>query len=420
MAPLLRVATLNVRGLGAASFRKKWREIKGLVVRDRIHLLCLQETKLSENRLTDGELPPVTASLHAGFQLWAPAIVTAGGMAILYTKDFKGEILDFFADTKGCWAWVYIDLAGESVLIATVYAPSQLRDKCQFWHAFSAHIPEANRLILIGDFNTVADSPPRSDSRAPYLPDAHAMIDALTDMGLQDAFRTFCPHEKGVTWVGSALRKRSRIDMAWLSQAAMKCLLDFNIVPVVRSDHKMIALVLAIPTQLHTRPPPSTVPGWIFSEERYRNMANQHLLYWTQLRHSDQSALQWLTDGTAALARLLNQAVLTSKRARRLTEEAFIRRAMELGDGPLTEEGEEEWWMRWEALQVEWEEWQIKDAESWGLRNKAQVAGRMTKTFFRRLHSKRSASAMVTLQAPFQQDGPLADNTQDILRFAHE
>ncbi|GBG62990.1 hypothetical protein CBR_g34690 [Chara braunii] len=269
----------------------------------------------------------------------------------------------------------------------------------------------------------MVDSPPRSDTCAPYSPDVVAMIDALTDMGLQDAFRILWPHERRVTWVGPALKKRNRIDMAWLSQAATQCLLDFNIVPVARSDHKMIPIILAIPTKLHTRPPPSTVPGWIFSEERYCNMANQHWLYWTQLWHQDQSALQWLTDGTAALDRLLKQAVLASKRAQRLTAEAFIKRAMELGDGPLTEEGEEEWWMQWAALQAEWEEWQIKDAESWGLRNKAQwkvAVGHMTKTFFRRLHFKRPASMMVTLQAPFQQEGPLADNTQDILQFSDE
>ncbi|GBG79412.1 hypothetical protein CBR_g29559 [Chara braunii] len=79
--------------------------------------------------------------------------------------------------------------------------------------------------------------------------------------------------------------------------------------------------------------------------------------------------------------------------------------------------------MQWAALQVDWEEWQIKDAEAWGLRNKGQwtvAAGRMTKTFFRRLHPKRPASAMMTLQAPFQQDGPLADNIQHILQFAHQ
>ncbi|GBG80305.1 hypothetical protein CBR_g30673 [Chara braunii] len=423
MAQLLKIASLNVRGLGAASFRTKWKEIKGLVDRDRVQLLCLQETKLSDHRLTEGESPPIKASLQAGFQLWAPAIGTAGGVAILCTKYFKGEIRDFFADTEGRWAWVYTYLAGERVLIATVYAPPQLRDKCQFWHAFSVNIPDADRLILIGDFNTVVDSPSQLASRAPYSPDALAMINVLTTMGLHDAFRMLWPHEKGITWVGPALKTCSRIDMAWLSQTAAHCLLDFSITPVVRSDHKMITITLALPTALHTRPPPSTVPGWIFSEERFRNMANQHWLYWSQLRHPDQSALQWLMDGTAALARLLKQAVLASKRARRLMAEAFIRRALELGDGPPTEDGEEEWWMQWAALQVEWEDWQIKDAESWGLRNKAQwtiAAGRMTKTFFRRLHSKRPASIMMTLQAPFQEDGPLADNTQTILQFAHE
>ncbi|GBG80304.1 hypothetical protein CBR_g30672 [Chara braunii] len=152
-------------------------------------------------------------------------------------------------------------------------------------------------------------------------------------------------------------------------------------------------------------------------------MAIQHWLYWIQLRHVDQSALQWLADGTTALARLLKQAVLASKRSRRLAAEAFIRRVLDLGDDPPTEEGEEEWWMQWAALQVEWEEWQLKDAEAWGLRSKAQwtlAAGRMTNTFFRRLRTRQPASAMMTLQPPFQQDGPVAEDTQHILHFAHQ
>ncbi|GBG68457.1 hypothetical protein CBR_g3001 [Chara braunii] len=422
-AQKLRIASLNARGLGASSFWPKWKEIKGLLGRDRIHILCCQETKLAENRLVEGKLPPVEASLNASFQLWAPAIGTSGGVAILCTKYFKGEIFYFFADSQGRWAWIYVDMAGERFLLATIYAPSQLQDKCSFRKSLPANIPECDKLILIGDYNTTTDPLPREGDRPLYSPDAQAMTVTLAELGLQDAFRVLWPHGKSITWVGPGVRKRSRIDMAWLSQPAMQCLLDFNIIPVVHSDHKMITIRLAIPSKLHTKPPPSTVSGWVFTDEKFRNLARQHWQYWERLRHPDQPALHLLTAGTEALARLLKQAVLTLKRARRLTAEAFIRRATELGDGPLAEEDEEEWWTQWAALRAEWNEWQLQDAESWGLRNKAQwtaAAERMTKIFFRRVHEKRPASVMSAMQPPFQSNGPLADTTPDVLRLAHQ
>ncbi|GBG89171.1 hypothetical protein CBR_g48879 [Chara braunii] len=138
---------------------------------------------------------------------------------------------------------------------------------------------------------------------------------------------------------------------------------------------------------------------------------------------AQQTALQWLTDRTAALARLLKTEVLSSKRARRATVEVFIQRANDLGDGPGSEEEEEEWWMEWAALKAEWDDWQIQDAEVPGLRNKARwmiAAERMTKTFFKRLRPRRPASVMLVLDPAFDDQQPPADTNPAILEYAHK
>ncbi|GBG90778.1 hypothetical protein CBR_g51285 [Chara braunii] len=73
------------------------------------------ETRLKEERISrDGR-----REFGDGFQIWVPAMGTMGGVAIIMTGHFQGEVLHFFADTQGRWAWIWMEMDGHKLVRVT-------------------------------------------------------------------------------------------------------------------------------------------------------------------------------------------------------------------------------------------------------------------------------------------------------------
>ncbi|GBG83907.1 hypothetical protein CBR_g37778 [Chara braunii] len=174
---------------------------------------------------------------------------------------------------------------------------------------------------------------------------------------------------------------------------------------------------------LRTKPPPATVPAWMFSDPAYKAFILQHWEYWTELRSPSQPTLTWLMEGTAALVRLLKARAAASRRARRRTAEEFSQRALDLGDGPGPQDDENDWWAQWAALKAQWEEWQLTDADLWARKNIANwtaAAERMSKIFFAQLRADRPPSLMLAINHPFDDSQQTAESTQTILHYVEE
>ncbi|GBG90048.1 hypothetical protein CBR_g50141 [Chara braunii] len=298
------------------------------------------ETKLKEKRvLGRGRL-----ELGQGFQVWAPAMGTMGGVAIVMTKFFQGQVLDYFLDTQGRWAWVWVETEGERLLVSTVYAPQETTQKKWFWRDVPTNVPDTRNSMMMGDFNTVVQPGLDSPQAGPPRLDAEALRLMMAEMAMEDAFRETWLKEKGFTWIGAGLGRRSRLDMAWVQRDLLHKLLRVVALPVAMSDHKLLLTEFLLPPLVETWAQPPTVPHWMFRDPLHIRLAKQHWEYWAGLRTKGVSATRHFQQGLLELRRVMLARAKVTRQAHLRTGEKYISEMEELGTEPREGE-EEEWWV---------------------------------------------------------------------------
>ncbi|GBG81265.1 hypothetical protein CBR_g31937 [Chara braunii] len=342
-----------------------------------------------------------------------------GGGAIIFTRFFTRKIMDFFWDTMGRWAWVFIEEGGKKLLVVNVYAPVDVTERKWFWRNFTACLPETDAMLLIGDFNTVICPGRDSVVQGDPKPDAEALCALMEDMAMVDAFRRISPDDRCFTWFGTSPLLRSRLDMAWISSDLLPNLQSFDqhLVPI--SDHKFICVSLALhPRVLKRPPPPMSVPTWLLSDALNRELVQQHWECWLRSRPQHMPLLEHLQNGVRTLAVNMKKRAKISRQAHDQTGQ-YLRRMEALGEIPPAG-SEDDWWAEWVLLYSEWAGWQARDAELWGLSSKTKWVGdaeRMPKAFFAQMKNMSGSPLIVEMGHPFEPLKVRADNTPDILKY---
>ncbi|GBG72375.1 hypothetical protein CBR_g11953 [Chara braunii] len=409
----------ETQGLGDRSVRVKAKEVRKIVRKTRLPVIYLKETKILESRMRGDGLSLTEFGLGGPFQLWALTVGTKGGVAIILTRFFMGKVLDFFWDTLGDWAWVFIEEGGRKLLVATIYAPVDVTERKWFRRNFTACLLETDAMLLIGDFNTVIRPGRDSVVSGDPKPDADALCALMTDMALVDAFRRIFPDDRSFTWFGTSPLLRSRLDMAWISPDLLPNLQGFDQQLVPISDHKLIVTSLALHPRVLRRPPPMSIPTWLLSDALNSELVQQHWEYRLRLRPHHMSFLEHLQHGIRASAANMKRRAKASRHAHDQTGQEYVCRMEALGEIPPAG-GEDEWWAEWVLLHSEWASWQARDAELWGLSSKTKSvrdAERMSKAFFARMKRTSHSSLIVAMGHPFDPLEGKAENTADILRY---
>ncbi|GBG78683.1 hypothetical protein CBR_g27907 [Chara braunii] len=244
----------------------------------------------------------------------------------------------------------------------------------------------------------------------------------MAELAMEDVFRKSWPEEKGFTWTGAGVGRRSRLDMAWMQQDLLRKLVRITTVPVAMSDHKILLAELLLPAAMASRAQPPTVPHWMFQDPLHVRLVKQHWECWATLRKAEVSATQHFQAGLGELRRLMLMRARATRQAHLRTGEEYARKLEELGTEPGEEE-EEEWWVQWSTVKAQREEWERDDAKRWGMLTKVKwvrLKERMTEAFFKQGQSKRVARPIKVLQHPFQEGAPLADTTQQLLQYVQD
>ncbi|GBG77561.1 hypothetical protein CBR_g24007 [Chara braunii] len=207
-----------------------------------------------------------------------------------------------------------------------------------------------------------------------------------------------------------------------LTEGLLERLVTISILPVASSDHKMLIMEVLVSQGVDARPAPSSVLHWMFKDPLHVRLACQHWEYWNTLRRPSTSPVEHLQLGLAELYRIMQARARATKQAHLKTGEEFVRHMEELGTDLPVEEAED-WWTQWTELHSQWEDWQRRDAERWGLASKSrwmEKAERMSAVFFAVTRKQRTAAVMSTLDHPFDQSLPQATTTPQILNHAHQ
>ncbi|HEX9672101.1 MAG TPA: exodeoxyribonuclease III [Burkholderiales bacterium] len=246
----MKLATWNVNSL-----KVRLPQVLDWAGRHRPDVLCLQETKLQNDRFPAMELRA------AGYEPLANGQKTYNGVAILAcaaARDEANAIPGFSDEQKRVLA---ATIGGVRVICAYVpngesVASEKYQYKLRWLEAFRGWLGQElsrhPRLAVLGDFNVAPEDrdvhdPKAWEGQVLFSEPERAAFRKLTGIGLKDAFRLFPQPEQSFTWWDyrmSAFRRKMglRIDHILLSEELAKrctaCTIDVEPRKAERpSDH---------------------------------------------------------------------------------------------------------------------------------------------------------------------------------------
>ena len=237
----LTVATWNVNSL-----KVRLPHLTDWLARHQVDIVCLQETKLTDDRF------PVDELKKFGYRSVFSGQKTYNGVAVLLRDDGVGEAegvqlsLPNFDDAQK--RLLALTVGADSITglrVICAYFPngqSVGSDKYEYklrWMAalnewLRGELVRHPRLLLAGDFNVAPEArdvhdPQLWEGRVLFSEPERAAFRALLDLGLKDSFRLFEQPERSYTWWDyrmQAFRRKHglRIDHILLSPAlAAQC-----------------------------------------------------------------------------------------------------------------------------------------------------------------------------------------------------
>ncbi|GBG92893.1 hypothetical protein CBR_g57651 [Chara braunii] len=384
-------------------------------------VMVMMETKFDQGKLQQ----------HAGWwrgrQLWAPAEGTRGGCAILLHRQFEAEILDQDAYIWGHWAWMQLRMGKETWLLMTVYAPSEPRERISFFEELPAIIPNADNIVLAGDFNTTLVPGLDSPDVAPRKTDVVMLSNLMAEQGLVDSYRTTHPADPGFTWfssqkIGNSPPPKRRLDLVLTKGAAWDALVSISCIIETVSDHRPLVAVFELVNQLERGPGTFRLNTDLLNQQGILDWVAAHWRDWQQTKNDFETEELWLQTGLRITTRALDVFSRIQARGRRQHEQECRREIaeaeVELEAEPLAEiywqHRRDRWLQKLEDLQVEQHVIWAQRAQEKGV----IIADRMTKETFQRICPPRQNALIRELHHPFYAEAAPAKDSYSIGMYA--
>ena len=254
----IRILSWNVNGLRAV-------HKKGFLdwfVGEKPDMLCIQETKASEEQLPD-ELRSVDG-YHAFF---SSAEKKGYSGVALYTREEPISVVKGFGIKRFDSEGRIIVAEYPGFTLYNIYFPNgqqsdeRLRYKMDFYDAFLDHVEAARKegrnVVICGDVNTAHREidlarPKENSTTSGFLPEERAWIDTFLSHGYIDTFRALHPEPDQYTWWNYRTRARERnvgwrIDYFYVNEEFGKHVGEsFILADVTGSDHCPIGVDLVI------------------------------------------------------------------------------------------------------------------------------------------------------------------------------
>ncbi|MDZ7336658.1 MAG: exodeoxyribonuclease III [candidate division KSB1 bacterium] len=255
---ITKLLSWNVNGIRAVHKKGNLAEVFQL----QPDILCIQETKIQPDQLTDDLLN--MAGYHAYFE--SGDRKGYSGVA-LYSKQEPKELKTGFGiekfDKEG-----RIQIADyQDFVLFNIYFPNgkgskeRLQYKMDFYDAFLDYVDRlkdaGRKIVVTGDVNTAHKEidlarPKENEKVSGFLPEERAWIDKFLSHGYLDTFRMFNQEPGQYTWwdMKSRARERNigwRIDYFYVSENLKDNVKAAYILPeIMGSDHCPIGIELEI------------------------------------------------------------------------------------------------------------------------------------------------------------------------------
>ncbi|MCR6546913.1 exodeoxyribonuclease III [Dehalobacterium formicoaceticum] len=252
----MKVCSWNVNGIRAVQKNGflDW------VAQEQPDILCLQETKIQAEQLTD-ELKQIP-----GYRSYFSFAERKGYSGVAtYTKEEPSAVLTGIGDPKFDGEGRILITEYPDFTLLNIYFPNGQKDdfrlqyKMEFYDALLDYsnqlISQGKKLIICGDYNTAHQeidlkNPKTNEKRSGFLPVERAWMDKLISHGYVDTFRWLHPNLVKYSWWSYRFKAREkgvgwRIDYHFVSQNLLEQVTNADILDdVLGSDHCPVLIEL--------------------------------------------------------------------------------------------------------------------------------------------------------------------------------
>ncbi len=243
------IASLNMRG-GNGATGDKWLRINQLLRDEKIAVIALQETHLTDERRENlNELFKASMRIYGS----ADPVNATGARGVAFAVNLRivaEEDMTMKTVIPGRACTLNFRWTGERVMrILNVYAPNNHAENEAFWTMAGEKVRDMsgrNPEIVLGDFNLVADSRDRLPPRGDPEQATESLGRFMRTLGLTDGWRENNPTMRAFTYLQTATGSQSRIDRIYVTPELMRKAEDWNHSgPGFPTDHRVVSVSLA-------------------------------------------------------------------------------------------------------------------------------------------------------------------------------
>ena len=227
---IFRILTINIRGLNGA----KLDLISNYLRNFNADVCFVQQTQVSREQSIS-----LLSSRWDGRSFWSPSLGRQGGVAVLFSHCFSGEICSWKKDTEGRIVSVLVSFGSFSCNLVNVYAPTNRLERASFFLSVNQFFFPRSKIILGGDLNCYDNALDKFGGNISLSSDLSSLKSCFNFV---DAWRSKHPRESQCTWFNSDLSIGSRLDSFLVTRDLLSSLLSCEISPCVFSDHEFVTL----------------------------------------------------------------------------------------------------------------------------------------------------------------------------------
>ena len=246
------IATLNMRGFGRRApdgVPDKWLTINQVLRDNKIAILALQETHLTDERASE-----LNTLFEATMKVIASAddvnATGARGVAFAINRRLvNADDLTVYNLIPGRAQGIRLPWTGRrKITILNIYAPNDMRENAAFWQTITRRHTEVRMAkpdAMLGDFNMVEHTLDRMPRRSdPEM--ATAALEHLTlDFNIVDGWRNTNVGKCAFTFLQGSTGSQSRIDRIYLERSLLEHAYDWDIRGAgINTDHRMPTVTL--------------------------------------------------------------------------------------------------------------------------------------------------------------------------------
>ncbi|KAJ3751592.1 Endonuclease/exonuclease/phosphatase, partial [Lentinula raphanica] len=272
----LKIASINIKGRGADSIshaKHKWREIYGCMMRNKIAILAVQETHLSQAQVEEINQSWFGKQLLV-FNTIDPDHANAAGTAIVLNKDLVNtnmvKVHDIVPGRTFCLKLPWYQ--NKTLTILATYAPNDsMTSNKQFWELLTdkwlkTELPVPD--IFMGDHNLVEEGFDRTTGKADNHEATAAFVTFKSLFTMKDGWRKYNPDTREFThthWGPNGCATMSRLDRIYLREELIKYSRGWDISDEIGdiTDHKLVLATILTPGLPYQGPGRYTIKPFI-------------------------------------------------------------------------------------------------------------------------------------------------------------